>query len=62
MLELQPVSQLLMRRAGDMQGGSELLYNPPADNMPDELARALHCQCKLFSRDFANYEWLKNNT
>lgn len=61
MIQLQPVGQLLLRRGIDMHGGSVLLYNPPADNLPDELARALHCQCKIFCRDFANYEWLKKN-
>ena len=61
MTGLQPASQLLLQRAVDMHGGSVLLYNPPADLLPDELARALHCQCKIFCRDFASYEWLENN-
>jgi len=61
MIKLEPLSQLLLRRGIDMHGGSVLLYNPPADSLADELARALHCQCKLFCRDFANYEWLKKN-
>ena len=58
---VEPISQLLMRRGTDMQGGSVLLYNPPADNLADELARALHCKCSLFTQDYLNYEWLNRN-
>lgn len=58
---LDPISQLLVRRGTDMHGGNVLLYNPPADNLADELARLLHSECSLFSRDFSNYEWLSSN-
>jgi len=58
---LEPISQLLMRRGTDMHGGNVLLYNPPADNLADELARALHCECSVFSRDFSNFEWMNRN-
>ena len=58
---LEPISQLLMRRGTNIHGGNVLLYNPPADYLADELSRALHCKCSLFSSDFSNYEWFKAN-